>query len=175
MPRRLILLRHAQAESAPLGDFSIEADLARPLTPVGEAAALRCGVWLRKQDLAPDAILCSTARRTRQTLHNVMQAFPGSAATPDFSVDLYEAEAQTLLERLRRTPPAVRTLLLVGHNPGISLLASRLDSTAPELDEGFAPGSIAVFSVWDNSAPHHASGWQNSLPDGAILHTFTRP
>nr|WP_230975481.1 histidine phosphatase family protein [Acetobacter garciniae] len=168
-------MRHAQAESAPPGDFSIEADLARPLTPSGQAAAGRCGLWLRAQDLAPDAVLCSTALRTRQTLDGVMAAFEGRPAHTRFSADLYEAEPDTLLARIRQTSSAVQTLLLVGHNPGISLLAHRLDSTAPELDQGFDPASIAVFLVWENTAAPHAPDWHNSLPDGAVLHTFTRP
>lgn len=175
MPRRLILLRHAQAAPASLGDFSIEADMARPLTADGQAAALRCGQWLAAQGLHPDAIVCSPARRTRQTLDAVLTACRQTQGQPSFCPDIYEAQPEALLARIQQTEPQHRTLLLVGHNPGISLLARQLDPLAMALDAGFDPGSIAVFVTLDAGPQSATADWANGAPECLVLHTFTRP
>ncbi|MFW8211369.1 SixA phosphatase family protein, partial [Klebsiella pneumoniae] len=66
--RELILLRHAHAEPATPG----QADLDRPLSPVGLAEAEAAGKWLKENKLLPDCVLCSPARRTRETLEAVL-------------------------------------------------------------------------------------------------------
>jgi phosphohistidine phosphatase SixA len=65
--RELILLRHAHAEPATPG----QADLDRPLSPVGLAEAEAAGKWLKENNLLPDCVLCSPARRT-ETLEAVL-------------------------------------------------------------------------------------------------------
>ena len=65
--RHLILLRHAHAEPASTG----QADFDRPLSPRGLAEAEAAGAWLAEQSLLPDRVLCSPARRTRETLECV--------------------------------------------------------------------------------------------------------
>ena len=66
--RELILLRHAHAEAASTG----QADLDRPLSPVGLAEAEAAGRWLKENNLLPDCVLCSPSRRTRETLEAVL-------------------------------------------------------------------------------------------------------
>src|SRR4029453_5768266 len=61
--RTLLLLRHAKSDY-PQG----VADHERPLAPRGEREAGLAGDWLRAHAPAVDAVLCSTATRTRQTL-----------------------------------------------------------------------------------------------------------
>ena len=68
--RELILLRHAHAEPATPG----QSDLDRPLSPQGLAEAESAARWLKEQGLVPDRVLCSPARRTRETLEAVMDA-----------------------------------------------------------------------------------------------------
>ena len=173
--RRLILLRHAQAIAAPAGDFSTEADLARPLSPSGKAAALRCGQWLRHNALLPDVILCSPALRTRQTMQGMLEGL--EAATPEAVLrpDIYEAEPSALLACLQTAPAPAMTVMLIGHNPGISKLAHQLDPLAQSLDEGFAPGAIAVFCPHAQAPVSSLTDWRGCVPDMVCLHTFTRP
>ena len=68
--RELILLRHAHAEPATTG----QSDLDRPLSPQGLAEAEAVARWLKEQGLVPDRVLCSPARRTRETLEAVLGA-----------------------------------------------------------------------------------------------------
>lgn len=173
--RRLILLRHAEAQPAPAGDFSTEADLARPLSTSGREAALRCGAWLRANAVCPDVILCSPALRTRQTMQGVLEGL-GTAA-PDILLQpaIYEAEPPALLACVQAAPATAMTLMLVGHNPGISKLAHELDPLAQSLDEGFAPGALAVFQPHAQAPAASQANWQGCVPNMVCLHTFTRP
>lgn len=175
MTHRLLLLRHAEAANPPGGDFSEEADRARPLTPEGQRAAARCGAWLRAQALAPDLVLCSPARRTRETLA-ALSPFQTTPALPTlFCPDIYEAQPDALLARIRQAPASARTVLLIGHNPGISALARWLDDQAPILDQGFATASLAVFHMWGSENAQSMPDWASCDAKSLTLDTFARP
>ena len=75
------------------------------------------GRWLRKAGHAPDQVLCSTARRARQTWQ---LAQPALKAAPPVSFEdrIYLASAGQLLDLIRQAPRAAQTLLIVGHDPG---------------------------------------------------------
>ena len=60
---QLLLMRHGEA-SYTLG----ATDKERPLTDRGRAESARAGAWIKAQGLAPELILCSSARRTQETL-----------------------------------------------------------------------------------------------------------
>ncbi|GGS62418.1 phosphohistidine phosphatase [Planobispora rosea] len=130
--RTLIVLRHAKAVHTPG-----LADPERPLTERGERDARRVGETLVALGLRPDLVLCSPAVRTRQTAE---LALPGEPI--EFERDIYEAYADELLTLIRGTDPRVRTLLLVGHNPGAHELVMGL--TTRDGDPGFPPGAFAV-------------------------------
>jgi phosphohistidine phosphatase len=116
---RLILMRHAKS------DWSVDdEDHARPLNKRGEASARILGEWLKAESYMPDEILCSTSQRTRETLSLLRL---GAAAR--FEQHLYHASPDTLLTILRTAQG--RTVLLVGHNPGIATLASGLAAQRP--------------------------------------------
>ena len=110
--RKLVLLRHAKSAWPDLPDHE------RPLAGRGRRDAPVMGRWLRAAGHVPDQVLCSTARRTRETWQ---LAQPGLGAAPPVSFEdqVYEASAAQLLDLARRAPPAAKTLLIVGHDPGI--------------------------------------------------------
>lgn len=175
-PRCLILLRHAEAAQPDLGNFSPESDMARPLTQDGEQAAIRCGIWLRDNNLLPDTVLCSPAIRTRQTLAGIQSVQQASTqAHVHICPEIYEAAPSALALALQQLPEQARTVLLIGHNPGISEFARGLDSQNETLDQGFAPGSLAVFKMHGSDVTPDQSSWANGCDMDLILHTFTRP
>jgi phosphohistidine phosphatase len=135
--RTLIVLRHAKAAHIPG-----LADRERPLTERGRRDAHRVGETLAGMDLRPDLVLCSPATRTRQTAE---LALPGADIT--FEPAIYEAYPDELLTLLRGCGPEVRTLILVGHNPGVHELVQGL--TARDGDPGFPPGAFAVIETGD--------------------------
>ncbi|MEV6814017.1 histidine phosphatase family protein [Micromonospora sp. NPDC051296] len=145
--RMLVLLRHAKAEQPTDGP-----DVERPLATRGRADAAAAGFWLARHGLLPDVVLCSAALRTRQTWHNVEMGMTGSPpeggpAGPlpivRYEPDAYEAHPEDLLTLVRRVEPTATTVLLIAHNPGISLLSEMLDP--PHADpEGLRTTDLVV-------------------------------
>jgi phosphohistidine phosphatase len=136
--RTLILLRHAKS----VDPDPYPTDLERPLSPRGRRDAAAAGSWLREQGLLPDLVLCSTAVRTRETLEGLALA----EAPVVFEHRLYLGPAHDTLDLLRNGAPDVSTLLVIGHNPTLSMLSDLLDPDALP-DEGLATSGIAVHSV----------------------------
>lgn len=135
--RTLILLRHAHAEPA----SSDQADLDRPLSAEGLAEAEAAGRWLSEQGLVPDRVLCSPARRTRETLESVMGAI--GFVEQRLIEQIYEATPGTLAALVDEHHEAER-LLLVGHNPGLERLAALMHSGQSGDYRGMPPGGIVV-------------------------------
>ncbi|MGN9811913.1 SixA phosphatase family protein [Micromonospora sp. BQ11] len=136
--RTLVLLRHAKAEPPDEGP-----DAQRPLAARGRADAAAAGAWLARHDLLPDVVLCSTSRRTRETWHGVALGMTGTppeggsagpAPTVRYEPDAYEAQPEDLLALVHRVDPAARTVLLIAHNPGVSLLSALLDPEHADRD-----------------------------------------
>ncbi|KAB2351024.1 SixA phosphatase family protein [Actinomadura rudentiformis] len=117
----LIVLRHAKAVAG-LG----LADIDRPLNDRGRRDAAATGEWLRKNDLVPDRVLCSTAVRTRETLEGL-----ALQSEVSFEPQIYDNEPETLLSLVREAGD-VRTLLLIGHNPSVHQLVHDLTRDAPD-------------------------------------------
>ncbi|GIJ22228.1 SixA phosphatase family protein [Micromonospora lutea] len=146
--RTLVLLRHAKAEQPTPGRPDIE----RPLAARGRADAAAAGAWLARHGLLPDVVLCSAAVRTRQTWHDVQLGMTGSppedgpagpAPAVRYEPDAYEAHPEDLLRLIRQVPPTAATVLLIAHNPGISLLSALLDP--PRADpEGLRTSGFVV-------------------------------
>ena len=135
--RELILLRHAHAEPALAG----QSDLDRPLSPDGHAEAEAAARWLAEQRLVPDCVLCSPARRTRETLETVLSVL--GYVDQRLEQRIYEATPGTLASLLDGHREQDR-LLLVGHNPGLERLVALLHSGQSTEFRGMPPAGIAV-------------------------------
>ncbi|UWQ16285.1 histidine phosphatase family protein [Jannaschia sp. M317] len=118
---KLILMRHAKSDwHDPLQD-----DHDRPLNRRGRESAPKIGRWLRDMGHTPDLILCSTAKRTRET-----RALLGFDDTPTVDLDaLYLADANMILAQA--TGAGAQTVMVVGHNPGMAEAASLAVATPP--------------------------------------------
>jgi phosphohistidine phosphatase len=115
--RRVVLVRHAKAANP----HNVE-DHERPLAGRGERDAAALGRWLRTVVAVPDLAITSTAARARRT----WEVAAGELAEPVQVVedpDAYLADPEGLLELLRAAPEGARTLVLIGHNPGVHRLA----------------------------------------------------
>ena len=118
---RLLLFRHSKAEKLQPGGR----DFDRPLAERGRSDAARMGVYLARHDLAPERALVSPAARTAQTW--ALAAAPLRPA-PEINSDqrIYDASAGTLFEVVRSAPAAAKSIVVVGHNPGLHELAIML-------------------------------------------------
>jgi phosphohistidine phosphatase len=157
--RQLFLLRHAKSS----WDEPSLADHDRPLAPRGRRAAKRIGKHMRRQQIRVALVLCSSARRARETLGLV--APPGEAR---IERELYGATAAELLERLRRVPDDVDAVMLIGHEPAIRDLAVGLAGSGSELTgHKFPTAALATLTF--------AGPWSTLAPDRAELAAFVRP
>lgn len=156
--KTLYLLRHAKSswKDEGLDDFD------RPLSKRGRANAAAMGAYLAQHGMIPAQIICSSAKRTRETLEHLQEAF-GPAVPARFEKGLYLADAPVLLRRLGRLSESLPSVMLVGHNPGLERLALVLAADAD--DDGlrrqvaakFPTGSLAVIETdiarWADIAP----------------------
>ena len=118
--RTIILLRHAKSDwTGALPDFD------RPLAERGRAQAPLAGRWLASHAGAIDLAVVSPARRARETWE-LVSAELAPAPPVRFDERVYAASADQLLAIAREAADDVRTLILVGHNPGMEQLASLL-------------------------------------------------
>ena len=118
MLKELVLMRHAHA-AAPMG---WQADAERPLSPTGRAEAFAAGTWLRDTCEPPDAVLCSPAVRTRETLAQLVDAGCAMPA-PEFEARIYEASLGDLLGVIEARidgQPMLERLWLIGQSRGWS-------------------------------------------------------
>lgn len=125
--KKLLLLRHAKAVPAE----SAADDFERALNARGRTAALAVSRHFIDTKLQPDLVLCSTSRRTRETLVPLLAEWAHDYRIA-MEAALYMAGAPRLLDRLRRVGDGVGTILLLGHNPGLERLARLLAGTGPE-------------------------------------------
>jgi phosphohistidine phosphatase len=143
---RLILVRHGEAErSAASGE-----DFDRALNRDGRAEAAAMGRLLAVSGAKPDLALVSSAVRAVQTFEALAPSFP--KVTLQTSAALYLATPRELMAAVRAAAEGARTIIIVGHNPGLHELAldlaARGDADPPDwarLQRGLPTGAAAVF------------------------------
>ncbi|WP_405977583.1 SixA phosphatase family protein [Streptomyces sp. NBC_00158] len=153
--RRLVLVRHAKA--VPKGDAE---DFERPLADRGRADAEAMGHRLGGSPLGVGLVLCSPAKRTRQTWQ-LMEPPLSDRPPVVYPDELYDADAEALRAAVAGTDDGVTGLLLVGHNPAIHDLAAALPGDGPpELLERIRTGlptcAVVVLDLtggWPDLAP----------------------
>lgn len=163
--RKLVLLRHAKS------DWPDVADHDRPLAKRGRRDAPVVGRWIGASGYAPDAVVCSTARRARETWELVSTgltaAAPGVLPTVRYEPRVYDATVLGLLMLVREFDAAWRTALVVGHNPGIAELTAGLADPESTPPQAFPTAAVAVLGL--------PGSWAEAGPGGARLLAFTVP
>lgn len=168
--KTLYILRHAKAEVGAAG----QDDRDRGLTERGVEAARGMGKYFVKHGIKPDKILCSGARRTRDTWSHISEAFPQMQAV-EYSDKLYLSSAAETLSLISTLPEAIHSLMLIGHNPGFHQLALKLakkgeDDTLDLLALKFPTCALATIKLdlpW--FAMNHASGELKSFITPKLL------
>jgi phosphohistidine phosphatase len=138
--RTLVILRHAKTERA-----EELADIDRPLTQRGHADAGIAGAWLSAHGYRPDLVLCSPARRTRQTWHGIAIGLTRTDA-PEVRYEpaIYTGAVADLMQLVQGVPDGFGTVLVVGHNPTLSTMTEALDPDAARDSDGLSTCGIAV-------------------------------
>jgi phosphohistidine phosphatase len=166
--RQLLLLRHAKSS----WDNQSMPDRDRPLNARGRQAAAAMRDAMRDLGLAPDLVLFSPARRTRETVEALEPWDEAPLIEPIDS--LYLATAGQMLGTLHGVPETARSVLLVGHNPGLHELAllllgsrSNASQAAAQLRDGYPTGTLTEFNV-------PGPWWQLDTGGGQLVR-FLRP
>ena len=167
MRREILLLRHAKSA----WDDPSLSDHDRPLSPRGETAVRRLHDHFVRAGYRPDVVLCSSARRTVDTLGGIRDALPKRTSI-EVSVDLYLADAGALLARLHSLDDGIRGAVFIGHNPGLEDLAARLvgsgdDRLRAQLAAKFPTGAMAALSF--------DGGWAELRTGGARIDALFMP
>ncbi len=170
--KTLCLLRHGQAgRRIDLQDFD------RPLSATGVEAAGRIAATLRGAGLMPDLVLCSGAKRARQTWEVVdaqLTEAEADSLTLELREDLYLASETRLLIALRKLTDAAASVLMIAHNPGLHRLARELAGSGSQaeavarLGRDFPAAGLAVLAF-------EAAHWADLAPGRARLTGFLDP
>ncbi|WP_418277097.1 SixA phosphatase family protein [Isoptericola jiangsuensis] len=148
--RRLVLLRHAKAEpaSGTIPDFD------RPLALNGRRQASGVGMALTAAGLVPELVLVSSALRTRQTWDLARGHLGGHPKVPvELHDDLYAASIGDVLDLVRGVDPAIKTLLVVGHEPTMAATAAYVadkssdDAALAQVRVGVPTATFSVLSA----------------------------
>jgi phosphohistidine phosphatase len=145
--KTLFLLRHAKSS----WDDPTALDHDRPLAPRGERAAGRIALHMKSTGMSPDLVLCSSALRARDTLDRLGPALDGHIER-SIEDELYGADADELLTRLRKIPPSTGSAMVIGHNPGLHDLAADLigdgdERAVAQLRIKFPTAALAVLQL----------------------------
>jgi phosphohistidine phosphatase len=157
--RTLHLLRHAKSS----WDDATIPDHDRPLAPRGARAARRIAAHLPSAGIHPALLLCSSARRSLETLDALRPAL-GRTAEVSIEPELYGADAWEILERLRTVDAQIPQILVIAHNPGLQDLAIELSGEGDaallnQLRTKFPTGALATLDFhvgWAELGPGHA-------------------
>jgi phosphohistidine phosphatase len=161
-----MLLRHAKSDwdSAAAGDFD------RPLAKRGRDAAKRMGTWMKQQKIVPEWIVSSSAVRARETALRLCDALRMDAARIVFEDRLYLADVEALLAVMRDCPKEAKSVMLIGHNPGLEDLVTYLcgEDVPTSVNGKLLPtAALARIKLADN--------WKNLKRKSGAIIAITRP
>jgi len=165
--RHLYLLRHAKST----WDEPVASDHDRSLAPRGRRAARLVADHLRDAAISPALVLCSSARRTQETLELIRPAL-GPSAVVLIEQGLYGASAGELLGRVHEVEVSVPSVMVIAHNPGLEDLATALagagaGAASARMAVKFPTAALAVLTV--------PTAWRDLAPGAATLADFVVP
>jgi phosphohistidine phosphatase len=165
--KQLFVLRHAKSS----WDNPGTPDQERPLAPRGRRTVAALREYLERNEIRPALVLCSSARRTRETLD-------GLVPTGEHVIDpkLYDADAADLLGRLRRVTGDVQSVMLIGHNPALQMLVLRLAEEGGPVKEESDLGRVQrKFPTAGLATLEFECEWSELGPGRARLTGLVRP
>jgi phosphohistidine phosphatase len=172
MTKTLYLLRHAKADR-PAGDAAVK-DHDRPLAARGVKNAQQLGALFAAQLTAVDRVYCSTSKRTRETFDLVREGLENPAVS--YRDSLYLTPGDDLIAFIQAIPDAIKTAMIIGHNPGIHDAALMLIGRAgkgqakmlEKLRTKYPTGGFCALTF-------EASSWKKTGVGLATLTSFVRP
>jgi phosphohistidine phosphatase len=166
--RRLLLLRHAKAERPEPG----MQDISRGLIDRGRKDAAKIGVYVARHALVPDRVVVSPSARTQETWEYAAAAFKPAPAAMS-AERLYDATPHDIIGVVKDSPRAARTLMLIGHNPGLHeaavmlIAAGDIDARERLREKLPTSGLVVIDFAFDD--------WNKLHPQSGRLERFVSP
>lgn len=160
--KTLYLLRHAKSS----WKYPELPDLERPLNKRGKIDAPRMGSWLKEQEMIPEHIISSHSVRTLATISKIAHSIGLKGERVEADPRLYHSSPSTLLSIIRSCKPGLNSLMLVGHNPGLTELAGQL-CPAEAVENIPTCGLYAI--------QFHTTQWKEAGPETAAFLCFQYP
>lgn len=159
--RELMLLRHAKSDwkepELP--------DIERPISDKGKKSACKISNWLIQNNVLPDLVWVSPAKRAQQTLKRLNLPKEIPVETQEL---LYLANTDQLKDLLSKIPEKFGRVMFIGHNPGFEKLMRQLMATDdPNKPELFPTATLAHFIL--------PNQWHDLSTGDAKLINFVRP
>ncbi len=163
MKRQLYLLRHAKSEPwSPFGN-----DFSRTLSSAGTLHSKAVAEWAVNSLAVPDTVLCSPAKRTRETLAPLLAQWPQLLSTTDYVDSMYGASLDMLYMLAGDAFSYSERLLMIGHNPGFEdLLIGVLNRQQASAIHKMATGTLAVIEF--------DGDFNSNVNKGNLLHLLRR-
>jgi phosphohistidine phosphatase len=162
--KQIFVLRHAKSS---WDDPSID-DHERPLAGRGRKATARIAAYIEENGIEPELVLCSTARRARETFQGISGVL--GSPTVQFKAELYDASAREWLETLNGIDESVSSVMLIGHNPALADLVLTLAGDGGGIDRvcnKFPTAALATLSFDGN--------WQDLARGTSALADYVVP
>ncbi|MBA3829663.1 MAG: histidine phosphatase family protein [Taibaiella sp.] len=140
MQRTVVIIRHAKSSWA----NPLQSDFDRPLNERGEQDAPVIGERLKKQQVPPDLVIASTARRAKQTAKKIAKATGYDEAKIQWEETLYHCIPSVFEELIAGVPDNVGTVYVVAHNPGITAFVNSLAPHKFTIDNMPTCGAVAA-------------------------------
>lgn len=158
--KKLVIIRHAKSS----WDDPFLSDHSRPLAERGIKDAPKMAKRLKKEKIYPDAIISSDAERAKATAIITAENLDFSLKKIDFIKNLYHGSVSQILSEIKKTDDEVKTLFLIGHNPGLNDTIWKLGGEIDNLPTAGQFGFKFDVKSWEEINAKNAKVWFFDYP-----------
>lgn len=158
--KKLVIIRHAKSS----WDEPFLNDHDRPLAERGLKDAPKMAKRLKKENIFPDAIISSDAVRAKATAVITAEQLDYPTKKIDFIKGLYHGSVSQILSEIKKTDESVKTLFLIGHNPGLNDLIWKLGGEIDNLPTAGQFGFKFDVKTWEEISHKNAKIWFFDYP-----------
>ncbi|MFT6336225.1 MAG: phosphohistidine phosphatase [Saprospiraceae bacterium] len=159
--KTIYIVRHAKSSWADL----LMKDIDRPLNERGRRDAPVMSSKCMEHQYIPELIITSNAKRAQETSMYFIEKFGLSDFQIQVNPKLYHAPEDTYFEEAQLIDDLISTVMMFGHNPGITYLANSVSENY--IDNVPTCGVLAVHST--------AKTWSELDPMNSKLMNFIYP
>ena len=130
--KQITIIRHGDSSFIGNNDH----DWSRPLSQKGTNECIELAKYLSQNKMLPEKIICSDAKRTIETSNIILEKTGWNPKLLDLDNNLYQANLDFLCELIAEQSDSIEKIILIGHNPGLSILCSKLSNNSIYLSTG---------------------------------------